>query len=234
VPAESPRRRARQRGLTLMELLISITLVAAIVTGLLFAMRTSLLAYQRINQRLEENRRAVGMEETLERQISGLVPEIGACGTGRVPIFSGDQQSLRFVSASSLAEGTRGYLRLIEYQVSPDPTGGVRLMMNERLYGGPQTTAAICAGNVFFPVQITDQSIEAVGRLAFCRMAYREYIPDAPLAGNWVPVWTRPALPGAVRLEMAPLDAAQSRMPLLTLNVPLRITREQGAPYGDQ
>jgi len=226
--------RARQRGLTLIELMISITLVAAIVTGLLLAMRTSLLAYQRVNQRLEENRRAVGIEETLERQISGLVPEMGVCGPGRIPIFNGDDQSLRFVSSSSLTEGTRGYLRLIEYQVAPDPRGGVRLMMNERLYGGPQTIAPLCSGNTFFPVQLSDQSIEAVGRLAFCRIAYREYIPGAPLAGNWVPLWNRPLLPGAVRLEMAPLDPATERMPLLTLNVPLRITRDQTVPYGDQ
>jgi prepilin-type N-terminal cleavage/methylation domain-containing protein len=222
------------RGVTLIELMISITLVAAIITGLLLAMRTSLLAYDRVNQRLEENRRAVGMEQTLERQIGGVIPIVGDCGTARIPLFGGDQQSLRFLSQYSLAEGSRGYPRILEYQVAPDPSGGVRLMMNERLYGGPSTIGPLCSGNVFLPVQLGPESIQAVGRLAFCRFAYREFLPDALLAGNWFPSWTRPALPGAVRVEMAPLDPAASRMPMLTLNVPVRITRDLGVPYVDQ
>jgi len=37
-----------------------------------------------------------------------------------------------------------------------------------------------------------------------------------------------------VHIEMAPLNPAEARLPLFTLNVPLRITRELGVQYVDQ
>ena len=107
-------------------------------------------------------------------------------------------------------------------------------MMNERLYGGPSTTAPLCAAGAFLPVKIDNQSVEAVGKLAYCRISYHEFVPDNRLIENWVPVWNRPTLPSAVRIEMAALDPAAARLPALTLNVPLRITRDLGTPYVDQ
>ena len=225
--------RGNESGVTLIELLFAITLVGLISVGLLFAMRTSLLTYDKLNQRLAEDRRAMRLEQALERQISGTIPIIGDCGAGRV-LFTGDQQSLRFLSDYSLAEGSRGYPHIVEYQVNQDPKGGVRLMMNERVYGGPTTTAPLCLDGAYVPVKIDGQSVEAAGKLAFCRIAYRELIAENLLAGNWVNVWNRPGLPAAVSIEMAALDPAESRLPALTLNVPLRINRDLGVPYGDQ
>ncbi|HEY6345353.1 MAG TPA: prepilin-type N-terminal cleavage/methylation domain-containing protein [Bryobacteraceae bacterium] len=222
-----------ERGVTFLELIIAITLVAAIVAGLLFAMRGSLLTYEKVNGRLEEDTRLMRMTQALERQIGGTIPSMGACGAGRVPVFNGDAQSLRFVSSYSLEEGARGYARLVEYQVEPDPQSGVRLMMNERVYAGPASTGPLCAGNVFLPVQIDAQSIEAVGRLAYCRISYREFVADNPPAGHWVTMWNRPALPGAVRIEMAPLPGSERSLPVMSLNVPIHIFRELGVQYED-
>ena len=210
-----------ERGVTLVELMIAITLVAAIVAGLLFAMRTSLLAYQKLNGRLEDDTRAMRIEQALERQISGLVPLVRDC-----PGIKGDEQSLRFVSAYSLAEGSRGYLRVVEYVVAPDLSGGgVRLMMNERLYSGR------CSPD---PPLIDGESMEAAGKLKYCRIGYREFFADNMMAGNWVARWDRPTLPGAVRIEMAPIDVSVTRLPMLTLNVPVRITRDLGTVYVDE
>ncbi|HEY7333653.1 MAG TPA: prepilin-type N-terminal cleavage/methylation domain-containing protein [Bryobacteraceae bacterium] len=208
-----------ERGVTLVELVIAITLVAAIITGLLFAMKTSLLTYQKLDARLDEDTRTMRISQALERQISGLIPVVRDC-----PALRGDQESVRFVSGYSLAEGSRGYPRVIEYRVVPDPAGGVRLMMNERLYSGP------CSPG---PVEIDAQSIEAAGKLAYCRIGYREFTREDMMAGNWVAVWDRPTLPAAVRIEMASMDAA-TRLPMLAVNVPLRITRDLGVPYVDQ
>jgi hypothetical protein len=221
-----------ESGVTLIELLFAITLVSLISVGLLFAMRTSLLTYDKVSQRLASDRRAMRMELTLERQISGIIPVMGGC-SGQV-FFGGNQESLRFVSDYSLAEGSRGYPRVVEYQVAPDPHGGVRLMMNERVYGGPSTTAPLCAGGVDQPVHLDQQSAEAAANLVFCRIAYRELVPGNLLAGNWVPAWDRPMLPAAVRIEMASVNPAAVRLPALTLNVPLRITRDLGVQYADQ
>lgn len=226
-----------ERGVTFLELIIAITLVAAIVAGLLFAMRGSLLTYEKVNGRLEEDTRLMRMSQALERQIGGAIQTLGDCGAARVAVFNGDAQSLRFVSSYSLEEGARGYARLVEYQIAPDPKsgrqGGVRLMMNERVYAGPATTGPLCAANVFLPVHIDAQSIEAAGGLAYCRISYRELVADNLPAGNWVPMWNRPALPAAVRIEMAPLAGSEPNLPVMTLNVPLHIFRELGLQYED-
>jgi hypothetical protein len=228
-----------ERGITLVELMIAITLVAAISAGLLLAMRTSLMTYEKIDHRLDEDRRTMGLQQTLARQIGGVMPVMGNCassaGAGvRVAIFNGDPQSVRFVSSYSLAEGARGYPRLVEYQVAPDPKGGVRLLMNERIYSGPAISGPLCLNRNFLPIEITLQSVEMAGNLAYCRLVYREPIPSSPAGGEWLPVWNRPNLPRVVRIEMAPLDPNPARLPVLTLNVPVHVTREVGAQYVDQ
>src|ERR1700690_4297207 len=58
--ASAGKRHDTPRVFTLVERMIAVTLVAAILTGLLMAMRTSLTAYQKVSTRLEDNRRAMG------------------------------------------------------------------------------------------------------------------------------------------------------------------------------
>ena len=57
-------------------MMIAITLVAAIITGLLMAMRTGLTAYEKVSRRLEDNRRAMGLDQALHRQFGGMMPVI--------------------------------------------------------------------------------------------------------------------------------------------------------------
>ena len=54
-----------QRGFTLIELMIAITLVAALSTGMLMAMRTSLITLEKIDERLKSNRRVMSVERIL-------------------------------------------------------------------------------------------------------------------------------------------------------------------------
>ncbi len=152
------RRKRRARGFTLVEMMIALTLVAAIITGLMMAMRSGLTAYERVNARLEENRRVMGLDQALHRQFGGMMPVTGNCGASagpKVSAFNGDAASLRFVSSFSLDQGARGYPRVVEYVAAPDPHGGFRLMMNERLYSGPASVAPQCVSNIFPPVQVT-------------------------------------------------------------------------------
>jgi prepilin-type N-terminal cleavage/methylation domain-containing protein len=229
-------RRPRTRGFTLIEMMIALTLVAAIITGLLMAMRTGLTVYEKVNARLEDNRRVMGLDLVLHRQFGGMMPVTGYCGAGgpKVSAFNGDAASVRFVSSFSLAEGARGYPQVVEYVAASDPNGGVRLMMNERVYFGPASIAPQCANNIFPPVQVTPQSVEMAGKLAYCRFAYRVPVTDSPVGGEWLPLWQRLDLPRAVRVEMMPIDANSSHLPMLTLNVPVHVTRLLNAPYADQ
>lgn len=216
--------------------MIAVTLVAAIITGLLMAMRTGLTAYEKVNRRLEDNRRTMGLDQALHLQFGGMMPVSGECGPGglKVSAFNGDAASVRFVSSFSLAEGARGYPRVVEYVAAPDPNGGLRLMMNERIYSGPASVAPQCVNGIFPPVQVTPQSVQMAGHLAYCRFGYRMPVPDSPRGAEWIPEWRRPDLPRAVRVEMMALDPNPAHLPMLTLHVPVHVTRLVAGVYVDQ
>ncbi len=222
------RRRKSQRGFTLIELMIAVVLVAAISTGMLLAMRTALITLQKTENRLQDNRRVVAMQQTLVRQLSSVMPAVGLCGAARVPLFTGTAQSLRMVTSYSLADGARGYPQLVDMEVLPDPQGGLRLIENEHFYFSPFSSAPFCVPQGFGP-----QSFEVAKGLAICRMGYREYVPEAPNGGNWLTGWNRPDLPAALRIEMTPLNAEPGRLTLQTVNIPIRVNRLVLGQYDD-
>ena len=97
--------------MTLIEVLISITLLSLLMTGMLWAIRIGVNSLGRANQRLLANRRITGAQKILEQQIGGLMP-VAAIQAGDVPLkflfFQGEPQSMRFVSSYSLQEASRG------------------------------------------------------------------------------------------------------------------------------
>jgi prepilin-type N-terminal cleavage/methylation domain-containing protein len=237
------------RGVTLIELLIAVTLVGMLSLGLLFAMRVGLDAMQKSNARLLSNRRVMSVQRILEEQVANIMPVTASCrpqqdAAAVMPItfFQGEPQSMRFVSSYSLQEGMRGYPRILELQVIPigqDP--GVRLIVNEYLYSGPLSTGAFCLGivpgpegpsPVFAPVTIGPGSFVLVDKLAFCRFLYRS--PERPPAqALWFPRWLKPLLPNAVRIEMAPLEPASSKLEPVTVTIPVRVNREPMSQYAN-
>jgi prepilin-type N-terminal cleavage/methylation domain-containing protein len=73
------RKRREERGVTLIELMVAITLVAAIATGMLMAARTSLTVLQKVDTRLQSNRRVMSVEQILARELGGVMPVMGDC-----------------------------------------------------------------------------------------------------------------------------------------------------------
>jgi general secretion pathway protein J len=214
----------RQRGFTLIELLIAITLVAAISTGMLMAMRTGLITLEKVDGRLQENRRVMAIQQMLIRQIASVMPSLGDCGTARAPMFAGTDQYLRFVSSYSLNEGARGYPQLVEYQIAPDPQGGLQLLENEHPFLSPSSSSLFCG-----PFQGNPQTFQVAHGLAAARFSYRD--PLIPGEMRWLPLWNRLNLPAAVRLEMFPLHVEPGRLTLQSVNVPMRIHRDVAAEY---
>ncbi len=135
--------------------MVSTTLVAAIASGMLWAMRTSLITMEKVDARLDSNRRVMSVEQILSRQLSGVMPVTGNCQNAsggiiqRVPVFNGTDQTLHLVSSYSMSEGARGYARLLELQVVPSDRGGVRLIVNESLYTGAVERRAVLYGTHF-------------------------------------------------------------------------------------
>ncbi|MGH9645733.1 MAG: PulJ/GspJ family protein [Bryobacteraceae bacterium] len=216
--------RAR-RGFTLMELMISITLVAAIATGMLMAMRGGLLSLNRTQARLDENRRALGVQRILSLQLGGAIPVRTGCAGPMSPFaIRGTSSALQMVSTYSLAEGARGSPHIVEYQVAPDDGGTVKLIVYERLYTGPASMAAFCSQSV--AVQGSGQPFVAATHLAYCRFSYFQVIPEAQFRGGaWVEAWAGPILPSAVHIEMAPAAPDPIRLPVVAITAPLHVIR---------
>ena len=227
--------RARaQRGFTLIELLIAVTLVGLISTGMLFAMRSALIAYAKIDDRLQSNRRVISVERILSRELGGVMPVMGTCGdNATIPAFNGNEQTLHLVTSYSMTEGARGYPRVIELQVLPAEGGGFRLIANEFPYNSPFSTAPLCSGGAFRQGVAMAQSFVLADRLAVCRFSYQDFDPAMHMGTNWVPAWTAPNLPAAVHVEMAPMFAAAGQLGLVSVTTPIHVNRQVIATYAD-
>jgi len=246
---EKPRSREcrSEAGVTLMELLIAVTLVALLATGMLLALRVGLSAMDKSNARLMANRRAASVERIVESEIGGIMPVKAQClPTGEspsltIPFFQGDPQAMRLVSSYSLQQASRGLPMVLEFHVISGEEGrGVRLVVNEHIYTGPLAAGAFCAGQapdqmgilqpVFLPIETGASSFVLADKLAYCRFGYRFVAPQQnPLAGVaaiWMPHWAKPFLPNAIRIEMAPLDPDSARVQLVTFTIPVHVTRD--------
>lgn len=238
----------KQAGVTLIELLVAIALLSLLAVGVLFGMRIGLGAMERTNNRLQTNRKVLGVERVLTQQIAGLVPVRADCYTtpqgppARLPFFQGEPQTMRFVSTYSLDQASRGYPRILEFQVIAGENGeGVRLIVNELWYTGPRSAGALCAGVtptpagpqiLFHPVQVGQQSFVLADKLASCRFGFKEN-REPPKPDVWLPRWQAQRLPNAIRVDLAPLKTDPSLLEPPSVIAPVRITRDPMMDYQD-
>jgi hypothetical protein len=237
--------RPREAGVTLLELLLAVSLLTLLSTGMLMALHVGVNAMQKSNTRLMDNRRMAGTQRILEQEIAGFIPVMAVCqseGDGsrtRIPFFQGEPQSMRFVSSFSLGEGWRGYAQVLEFQVIPGEAGaGVRLVVNELMYTGPGGAGATCLGYVrddslglmvpqFRPIAVGPRSFVLADRLAFCRFAFREEVPT-PERERWTTSWIAPKWPTAVRIDMAPMEPGTARLQPMSLIAPVHVNTAPG------
>ncbi|MGE5487808.1 MAG: prepilin-type N-terminal cleavage/methylation domain-containing protein [bacterium] len=238
------------RGVTLIEVLVAVSLLSLLSVGMLITLRTGLGAMEKANSRIVSNRRAVAVQTILRRQVDGFLPVMANCAVApgqppaRIPFFQGEPESMRFVSTYSLEEASRGYPRVLEFRVIPREGGrGVRLIVNEILHTGAEGAGAACAGMFpdpatgaltprFLPIEPGPASFVLADQLAHCRFSYLLRLPGAP--DEWLTTWVRrDLLPVAIRIEMTPLEPDPSRVPLVTVTAPLRITRRPGYSYAN-
>lgn len=240
-------RRQARHGVTLIEVLIAVTLVSLLTVGILFAMRVGLGAMDATERRFARHRRVIGAQRLLDQQIAGLIPAQVQCGGSRSApalFFHGDETTMRFVSSHTLEEGSRGYPRIIEYLVTPGEEGeGVRLLMNEYLYTGPSVLEPLCAGSTTDPrtqtlwvrqrpVTMGPRPFVIADKLRGCRFSY--LMPDGQVGRKaWMRSFAGSYPPAAIRVDMLPLTADPSRVPMTTVTIPVRVSRNGSVFYYD-
>jgi type II secretory pathway component PulJ len=243
--------RRPEAGITLMELLVAMALLSLLSVSMLFAIRIGLSAMEKSQDRLQTNRRVMGVEKVFSAQLAGLIPAKADCqslsgNATTLPFFQGEPTTMRFVSSYSLQEAGRGYPRILEFQVATGEQGiGVRLIVNEILYTGPKSTGALCAGThsdpladgvmlSFRPVAIGNFSFVLADKLAYCRFFYKEEKGNqAELTEKWMPTWHKQRVPSAIHVEMGPLSPDPSKLQLLDFTAPVRVNRDPLMKYGD-
>jgi general secretion pathway protein J len=241
----------KERGTTLIELLIAITMLSLLAVGMIMVFRVGLNAMQRTKAHVTANRRTAGAQRILEQQVADLMPMVAECmgnagqSAGKEIFFQGEPQTMRFVSSYSLAEANRGYPRILEYQVIPaDNPQTVRLVVNEMLYSGPRSAGVLCGSRGpdprtdapvlhFRPVEVGGNSFVLADNLAYCRMSYLLQSDDQKKS-EWVPIWTKDnTLPRAIRIDMAPAKLDPGRLPPLPFTAPVHILKAPKYQYND-
>jgi type II secretory pathway pseudopilin PulG len=235
--------------MTLLEVLIAVTLFAILSVGIFTALRIGLTSMNHANDRLMANRRSAYAARILESEINGLMPEWAVFQpTPQSPIqsllfFQGEPQNMRFVSSYSIQDASRGIPQVLEFTVIPGADSGVRLVVNERVYTGPTSAGAACAGfamdplsnmrvPLFRPIVVGPTSFVLADKLAFCRFLF-ERPPIANIPGGWVDHWVRPDWPVAVRIEMGPLEPDPMRLQPMTVTSEIHVNKMQGIDYAD-
>lgn len=240
--------RRTERGVTLLEMLIAVTLLSLLSLAMFTAMRLGLSAFTKTDDKLMLNRRAAGAQRILQSEIEGIMPVKVFCGPNQVNgdtqhggliFFEGVPEALHLVSTFSLQEGWRGKPQILEMFVIPGEDRGVRLVVNEIPYSGPFNAGRLCQtgpdGRPKFPLaQSSAGSFVLADKLEYCRLSYLRPDPNPTLPPVWISTWTEPALPLAVRVEMAPLDPDPSQVQPITLTAPIHLLRNLDTVYEDR
>lgn len=210
------RRATGQKGVTLLELLVAMSLFSLLSVAVFFSLRTGLNSLGKVRERVADSRREAGAQRSLELMLAGIsltgvqFVQPGQTTAQNTLFFQGDPAAMRFVSHYSLRDGMRTAPRLIELAVAGNPAGGVRLVMNERVYPGPAAAGAVILGSFpnqsggmsfqYRPIEIGPATFVVADLLPACRFFYLEQI--LPQGDIWRAQWQRPGLPKAIRIDM--------------------------------
>jgi hypothetical protein len=235
---------ASERGVTLLELTIAMSMVAIISVGLLYATRTGFMAYEKTDQRIQSNRRQLSIDRIIHEQLASVIPMRSECSvtpaagqTGGATslsanFFTGNAGALRFVTSYSINQGARGLPQIVEWVVVPSPQG-FALVSNEYPYLGPYSLQPFCAAGPVDPGRNGGISYRLAEGLLFCRLAFRKPDTLQLIQPDWVTEWTQLLLPSAIRVEMRPAIFDPARLTILSATIPIRLTRLPQGDYAD-
>jgi prepilin-type N-terminal cleavage/methylation domain-containing protein len=186
-------------GFTLLELLVSITIVSLLATTVLFGWRIASSALQKANIRLQRSRTVLEANHLLQEQMASMVPyQVAVPQRGAEFFFQGEPQTARFLSRYSLAGRASSGLFRIEYQIEEGTGGSKRLLLNEFPVNSREELGLLIAGAEmtptgkvlkFLPFERGPQTVTLLEGLRECHFEY--YQPPSPsVPGFWTEQWT--------------------------------------------
>ncbi len=199
------------KGFTLLELLVSMTILSLLVTTVLFGWRIAASAWQKASTRLEHNRTVTETSQLLEEQMASMVAYRVPASLGSLELFfQGEPHTARFLSRYALTGRSSSGLYLIEYQIAEGPRGtpgvtpggtpGVtrELWVNEfpvrsreelsPLFVKPDPASTVRMQR-FLPFERGPNTLVLLTGLKDCRFEYYNP-PLGPQPGAWTEHWT--------------------------------------------
>jgi prepilin-type N-terminal cleavage/methylation domain-containing protein len=235
-----PSGRMHQRGVTLIELMIAVSLTAVITVGLMFALRTSVLAYEKTGDHLRANREQMSRTQILSSELGGAMPVPSPCGGVGLPYFTGTPTHLQMISSYSIAEGFRGYPQILDFEVTASPSGGVRLIVTEHPYTGPSSVNSFCGGS---GGSFGAGALSGAGSSPFvladglisCQFSYHEPVNMSSYKDTlWMPAWNDNHMPAGVRVEMQARAPGGGALPVVNVTAQLHTDRDIFRLYEDR
>ncbi len=110
-------------GFTLLELLISLTIMGLIVVVIFGAFRIGVRAWEKGEKDVETHQRQRVVLNLIKRQVASIfVHEVGN-GNRRPFFLKGDKKSMEFLSNTSITPGNQSGLVYVKYVVKPEDEG---------------------------------------------------------------------------------------------------------------
>jgi prepilin-type N-terminal cleavage/methylation domain-containing protein len=228
-----------EAGVTLLELLVSVTIVSLLATTALFAWRAGVSGWEKASVRLEHDRTVLAVHELLTEQIASMTPYVAPMERGgRVMFFQGEADTARFVSRHSLTHRAASGLYLVEYHVTEQENATRQLLIQEEpLWGPGELTARVIGIDTesgvmrvrFQPFERGPEAAVLLEGLRECRFEYYERgTPASP--GTWTSEWSGNPneVPSAMRIHaIAAEDSGDLKPVTITAKVQNYASRQQ-------
>ncbi len=130
------------QGFTLIEMIVSITLVAMMAVGLWALLRVGIQSWARGSESVDVNQRHRSIMDLVKKQMAsiyGLIAPVDIqSGVAIYPMFAGASSSMQFISLCSMRFQDNPGLTMVSYDVVQDRQGVYRLVEREAQYLGLQ------------------------------------------------------------------------------------------------
>lgn len=196
------------QGITLVEAVTALTLLALLATGLVGVSGNGLRAWVETREALRQDRRLATTQSRLHESISSIVPLSTPRQRGGAPqpFFQGAQHMMRFVTGYSPMRGGRAGMRLVTLRAIPKPSG-VQFIARDSPCPDPHELVALLeasAGGAAGPLETSEDADAWIvaEELAACTFEYLEFPTDTADPERWLSQWqVGKGLPRAVRIR---------------------------------
>lgn len=235
-----------ESGLTLIEVLVAVSLLALLSTGIVTALQMSAGAWRDARERLTLDRKIANSNRLLHAMFAGMVPVLAtpppSVGAPPAPFFDGEPQQMRFISSFSLEAGARGQLQIIELNVQ-SAQSGLRLVLTQSPFrGGPSVGRYVVGVDrsspeprlLFRPVVPRTDSLIVADQLAAVSFEYLREGRTPRDPALWRTTWDDlQQIPAAVRVILQPAKV-EARLQPVTIVAQVRARYAPPAGAGQQ